>query len=1281
MASSGTTSGLLRCPKNLKECIDWVLRVAGRDIQTGADNIDNLKNALEAVLNGFKNNSNDLTQLVHGLCLFMGYPSCLCKPKKSVEESLERISEELKEELNFYKCSSISIPNPSLNCNSSCSTSVVCKCCVLDCILKVQKCKCVTNSNNKSCSCSKDDPKRCCKDLLEKLKASLSLLNLKADMEKLCQCPYDSNCCENGVCTGGDSLSCDHCKNLQTSNDYTVTGLGLLRPSPIRLAEKLNEFFGSSGQKPGCSCQCGTSGPSCCCLACQSCSKACSCSSSGSQCPHGSSGPCPRLTFCQNINSIKVASGSRVMKCCDSGKKCHCEIDSNCTASSTSGSSNLKCCIETVTSTGKNFKHSLKCMIRRLVSYFKSLEISSSPQIKNFKNCCELLCVIKTCYFLWSFYNNRTATGCYNCRINGAGGTCPSGGQCCRGPISDCTAPDCCKDCEVCCAVKFSRALEELRFAGPCGQNLYRTLDDFLNFICYVFYPRVKLLENLIKNARDKCGTCNSKTGQHSSCPGCKSGTSGSPSCQGCAQVLTLLQTHKDLLSLMTQGYSSAYSSEASWSSLTSSTSGSGKCCGSLSSPSCSCPSSCSPSGSCPSQCCPDCPQRKATKIFLGMLPCLYYGLKIVFERCDSKNSELWPGWQTKIPEGSIQNFLYAWGIHSYLSHSIQAMVLPGLLENLFTPDSKGSLDKIYDFVSKEYFSKTLPSSPCSSSCPSPSGSSSHVYPSTVRSILLWLYGLRFHKHFSDLVENCKSLCSPFGNSFNADAFCYYIYTSCFLVPVSVISFIQLPDGSPSFLPSHSDWQNFCYPEDPSELLEKLCEYVRKIFTVFDFLTTQCKNYANCGGWMECYFGSKCSVSSGSVSSPSPSGCNCKGHETYLCTWTNSNQTVHKKHCMSGQGCINANGGCKESQTHNKDPKSQTNSGGSNCTPCPHPLQRFLTATSNSQDCPFALPGTTPMGFSQGNLSSTAKSGNSLRAVLKVFCDDGFYPLTRLAEFSLCVSRYPPETLGEFFAFFRKFAEALNSKPELSSRFVQWINDEPGFYSGSDLKTALETLKGSSHSSSHSGSHPYDLFSLNDCRATKASPPTCGPYLYPLIADAYNIFIDDFMDTYLSWVCYSAPTFKEKLKEFKKDFETSCSSCSSGSCQKIVECPCALPKFYKYGFAFASPKGLSGTAKKCSDFLEQLKKFLGLDPNGSTPLSKLLEEIPKFIWSIREPFFFFILAFWAFVISYFLYVQLYKLDLLHLKSHAHLPRSFKILPSTLFSDASSKLKDLSYFTL
>ncbi|KAK1932169.1 variant erythrocyte surface antigen-1 family protein [Babesia divergens] len=1195
------------------------------DVFVGTDNIVKLKTALEAELGSFKDNSNALNQLVQGLCLFMGYPSCLCKPKKSVKESLRKISKELKEELKNYKC----LSKPSLNCNSSCSDSVVCKCCVLDCIREVQSsCGCVQGSNN-TCTCSSVEPKRCCKDLLERLKASLSLLNLKADMNEICECTGD--CCVDGECTQKGSSTCNHCSKLKTSKDYTVTGLGLLRPSPIRLAGRLNEFFGT-GPKSSSGCSCNGSPCTCCCLACDSnqCAQACSCNTSGCSCDKAlKASPCPRQKFCLAINGIKIAAEAGVRTCCKGGKKCHCEVDTpNCQATSSSGQ---KCCIE---NSNGHYKHSLKCMIRRLVTYFKELKSDTSNK-GCFKNCCELLCVVKTCEFL-----NNT--------------------------LKDTSKGD---------GKNFHDALKELRLGGPCGQELYRTLDDFLNFCCKVFWPRVNVIRVALENLHKKCqctpGSC--KCSSNSSCP-------------GCAQVLEelkKLQAHKDVLSLMTRGYSSAYSSEASWDSLTSS-SNSGPCCGSLSS--CSCPSNCSSGSSCPSQCCPECPQRKAAKIFLGFLPCMYWGLKILHDR--SKYNSGFAGWNlAKIPEAPrLTDFLTSWGFTSSHLSSKNASGLPPVLGILY--GSSGIFDKIYKEVSEKYFSHSL----------SPSSQSP---PTTVRELLLWLYGLPFTSGFPSLVENSKSLCSPFGNSFHPDAFCYYIYTCCFIVPVSVISVIQCPDGSPSFLPSPSDWKDFSYPSDTLELFENFCDFVRKVFVALTFLKFQCDLDKDSAGWKYCAFGKTCAekfqeISSTSVPSlsTSSSGCDCKYSGAYLCTAINKDP-VHD-HCLKGS--------CRGLDECNQNSVSVHTNPKANCKdPCPHPLQRFLIDGSSDSDShpensqkfrtPFHSSTVTPMGFSAKDLPSPGKKGFNLYYVLKVFCESGFYPLTRLAEFSLCVSRHPPETLGELYAFFKKFVEALNSGP-LKDNFVQWINGEPGWYPGKALKDAVQGLYGSEDSHSGSTSHLPNLRSLVDCHAKKGSSgtsPTCGPYLYPLTDNVSGVFTPELCSMYLSWICHLTKDFYSEFQKFHTAAHEKFKSCCSSSCKNIVSCPCALPFLYSNGFQFNSPKTLSCpghgghnppgkdkdcTLKSCSQFLTQLDNVVKGDP-----FKALLRIIDEFIWSIRLPFIYAFLYIWILVISYFYYVQLYKLDLLHIDSHLHLPRSFKILPSTLFSDASSKLKDLSYFTL
>ncbi|KAK1940753.1 variant erythrocyte surface antigen-1 family protein [Babesia divergens] len=620
-------------------------------------------------------------------------------------------------------------------------------------------------------------------------------------------------------------------------------------------------------------------------------------------------------------------------------------------------------------------------------------------------------------------------------------------------------------------------------------------------------------------------------------------------------------------------------------------------------------------------------------------------------------------------PKSALAKFLFAWGFtKNDLNDTLDAPQISELLNPLFPSGSSKALEKLYD-ASLEYFSKQH-SDPTSTSFPSFPSHSDSQDPLTVRQMLLWLYGLRFTSGFSSLVLYCSALCLPFGNSFNSDAFCYYLHVSCFLLPVSVISFIETSESTVTkfFSSADSEFSKFSYPEDLFKLFDMLLDFVRKIYIPLNFLKFQCERVPVQAGWQSCYFGKSCQTT-GKFSS----GCSCPHSKIYLCTASASNPHDHCAQTGSSQGCLNATSkSCSDSNPSKVHTSSKAK--GQPCKPCPHPLQRFLIDGSSvppSKDSPSLFQpaeGFPRMGFK--NLSSTAKSGYDLSAALHVFCKDGFYPLTRLLEFCLFVSRIPPATLLELFVFFMKFKDSSVFK----EHFSEYVDGEPGSYSGRMLQTALQRLF-----ASHFGSHPYDLKSLHDCEGPRGSSnPTCGQYLYPLY-NADSVFNRDFLGIYLSIVCHLAENLKRELESFYKEAKENfkcCISTSTGSpCPSIVSCPCALPFFYNNGFSFYSPSTLNG-GKKCSDFVDQIEKVV----EGNI-LTDLLKVIDNFLWSIRLPFVYAFLYIWILVISYFYYVQFYKLDLLHIDSHLHLPRSFKILPSTLFSDASSKLKDLSYFTL
>ncbi|KAK1932190.1 variant erythrocyte surface antigen-1, beta subunit [Babesia divergens] len=625
------------------------------DVFVGSDNnINKLKNALKAELEGSVD-SVDLTQLVHGLCLFMGYPSCVCSLKANVDKSLQDISGKLIQDSEAVQ-SCLQNKTLTLNCSNCNSKEILCKCCVISCIKELpgqSQCECVKNAS-KDCQCPSNTNGKCCKDFLSGLEACLSLLNLKTDMED-CTCVGDT-CCENGTCT---DLKCDLC-NPSKFPDNAMTGLGICPMNPKKLAEKLEEFFGS-GQKSGCSCN--GSPCSCCCLACQSCSskKSCFCLPN-SQCSCASKLQLPKdspcKTFCSKIKDVKVLVRSKEMTCCNKGTQCHCQVEgSKCSTSD--------CCVVSDKSGAgsDHYQHSVKCMLRRVVKFFASFD-PSKPGCP--KLCCEIFCVLKCCVFLKMFYDKGGKKSCGKCKEKG-GNPCkgstlqsqPPSNNCCRGKPSACKSGNCCLGCQDCDAIKFRKAFNALQYSSPCGQDLYCLLKDLLNFCSNVMHPNQDFIRDTVLEAVNSCPSCHKSGTDSSDWKACEC-SSGPSSCQACPKLLE----NSKLMSILRHGYLSSYS-EASWTSLTSSTSGSGPCCGSSSSCSQCSPSGCSSSGSCPSKCCPDCPQRKAAKIFLGMLPCLYYGLKILYERC--KYGSGFAGWHditvsNDKPESALAKFLQALG-------------------------------------------------------------------------------------------------------------------------------------------------------------------------------------------------------------------------------------------------------------------------------------------------------------------------------------------------------------------------------------------------------------------------------------------------------------------------------------------------------------------------------------------------------------------------------------------------------------------------------------------
>ncbi|KAK1933761.1 variant erythrocyte surface antigen-1 family protein, partial [Babesia divergens] len=665
-----------------------------------------------------------------------------------------------------------------------------------------------------------------------------------------------------------------------------------------------------------------------------------------------------------------------------------------------------------------------------------------------------------------------------------------------------------------------------------------------------------------------------------------------------------------------TGGYASSYSN-ATWEKLCENC----KCksVSNSSSHSCSCGSKSVSSVCEPSDCCADCNVRAAARVFLCFLPCMWYALDYLYKQCNGG------GWKNfKIKDNSsltsLGSFFAGMGYEiGKLDETKTGQNISRLLSSHIFKDSSKPLEKLYE-KSKNYFTSSFTSHV-------PSSDSKPKDPLTVREMLLWLSGLPFTSGFKDLLDHCKGLCSATKNSVQFNDFKSYLFNSCFLSPF-VLGAIEVSKSNESegFPLYKSEWQKFLYPSDSSALADMLFEYLRKMFVPLKFLSNQCKTDKDSAGWKDCAFGQSCVKGlKSSLSTPAPSGsvcCKSSGPHGILCTSVPGHSNYHE-HCTSSKTDVKCIGLQECNQKTGSDPTDAHSQG--KCTAsCPHPLLMFLIDGSLGSDPAksyslFRLPkdsSVPPMGFSPDNLPTPGRHGEALYLLLEAFSTVSF--LTTLLKFELHVSRTPPETLGELFGFFLQFKDSpVFSSGVLQNLFETYIKEEPGQYSAQKftnaLKTALETLKGSSHSSSHSGSHPYDLFSLHGCDGPKGSgaSPTCGPYLYPLTDNVAGVFTPELCSMYLSWICYLPKDFKDRLEEFKQKFSD---CCSSGSCQKIVECPCALPLIYSRGFQFMSPNTLNCpehdkhtpgkdkdcTRRTCKDFIAQLGKVLGLPPNASS---------------------------------------------------------------------------------
>ncbi|KAG6440212.1 variant erythrocyte surface antigen-1 alpha subunit [Babesia bovis T2Bo] len=387
--------------------------------------------------------------------------------------------------------------------------------------------------------------------------------------------------------------------------------------------------------------------------------------------------------------------------------------------------------------------------------------------------------------------------------------------------------------------------------------------------------------------------------------------------------------------------------------------------------------------------------------------------------------------------------------------------------------------------------------------------------------------------------------------------------------------------------------------------------------------------------------------------------------------------------------------------------------------PYPPAASHLGHCNGSGQCCPL------PMGF-RGQFYSGSTSdmtGSRLYGILYFFSNENMmqscvYTLVRVTA---ALSATTPQVLGDVFGFFRggigekergknkqgtggiacKHEGDPSTDTDKSKYFcgwcasglrdvvkkIEWIPNGNGTDGGSyrgTLGKALIEIKGEKGSSG--GKQPA---SQPNTTALSRLTKNCQ-YLSPLTGELYTAVSATFGHVYLSWVLYLSDALHSGLESLSDAFkQIECrgcrgcdpNKCKKGShgvtggglcgCQSIVSCTGVLPVLYRHGFSYGNPFNLegfqqgdgktdgqyditkAGSTKKCHEFLESLNKVLEDKQAASNahPLSNLLTQVGKLQYDIRLPWIFVLTVAWLVAVLYLAFGAIWPLDWAHMRSH------------------------------
>ncbi|GBE61973.1 Ribosome-binding protein 1 [Babesia ovata] len=350
---------------------------------------------------------------------------------------------------------------------------------------------------------------------------------------------------------------------------------------------------------------------------------------------------------------------------------------------------------------------------------------------------------------------------------------------------------------------------------------------------------------------------------------------------------------------------------------------------------------------------------------------------------------------------------------------------------------------------------------------------------------------------------------------------------------------------------------------------------------------------------------------------------------------------------------------------------------GHGVSPQKSPLQAFLTDAPDSKfethpfdPCDICRKTRVNMGFKREDLPASQQTGNILNDILTPTCG-GDDPLLRLASYLTCLTRRTPRTTGELVSFFHHFGNALQQSSPLGSALSEPHPHCPGWDAlAADDLNAIQYIRGPAPpTANHDKGHSRTLSTLVGCDITNAQ---CPPHISSTTYRAYALYSSSFVHDYLSWTVYLPDRLWESLLKMQDDLE----DLQCHDSKPLHQCDKALPLLYKHGIT--PPDGTLPPSLTCSKLITKLEEVV-----KGKPIAGLMTAMDNFLYRIREPFLFTIVALWLTATLYILHSLLYRIDVLRIRSHLLTTRASHLIDVKALLAGSRRMlslyKDVDYF--